>query len=283
VTGRYLGLHDDGGAPLLVLDDGGDPDPWAVTKVDLGSPDVREQVTSRTWADGTIDRSAWVGARGITIEATAVAGQDAVDDLRGWCHPSRRPWLHVELADWPGTRRIQVRGASITGDLTALQPDVQLQFKGPAGVLEDVDEQVVEVWPAATAEPGMREPLTFPFTFVAGNPPGAAELQVSGTAPAWPVIDLYGPVSSPVLHHLGADELVSFPLLSVLAGDFIRIDMGGRTITSLGDPGASRYSALDFSTSTWWPLTPGVNRVSLTCASAGSGAMARIRWRSRWL
>jgi hypothetical protein len=284
VTGRYLALHDDTGTPLLVLDDGGDDyDTWAVTKVDLGSPEVREQVTNRTWADGTVDRSAWVGARGITVEATAVGGQPAVEALRAWCHPARRPWLHIDLPTWPAPRRIQVRGVAITGDLTAVQPDVQAQWKAPAGLMEDISDRVVQVWPAVGTEPGMREQLSFPFQFPPGGLAGAAELVVEGTAPAWPVIDVYGPMVAPVLHHLGTDALMSFPLLTIAAGDFLRIDMGARTITSLGDPGASRYSALDFSTSSWWSLSPGVERVSLTCATAGAGSMALFRWRSRWL
>jgi Siphovirus-type tail component, C-terminal domain len=87
-------------APTLApidLDDT-DTEGFICQQWNVGPPDVREVVEPRTLADGTIDRTAFIGARAVNLTvivfpAKGLTVQGQIDRLRAFCRPSLRPTL----------------------------------------------------------------------------------------------------------------------------------------------------------------------------------------------
>ena len=69
---------------------------------------------------------------------------------------------------------------------------------------------------------------------------------------------------------------------TLAGGQFLDIDVGNRTV--LDQSGTNRYSAVNFVTSTWGGLVPGVNICRVDFDSGASGASKiRIDWRNAWI
>lgn len=285
----YLGLHDADGDALLVLDPGDTDGPFLVTKVDLGAVDVREDVIDDPSGDGTIDNTTATGAAAVTVELTAQGTDDRkpslwLDDLRALCLPSERNYLHLELDEWDGPRRILVRGAAAPRDLTDIQPDTQFQWKAPLGYLEDVDESEVTLLPVGTTITGLSEPVEELVFTPPASPGGAPPFQVGGGVRPWWELDIYGSATAPVLNF--GDWAVAFTSdLVIPAGHFVRVTpktSSGPQVSYDGDPDQDLYGALDFSATTWRRLTRGGNTAVLTAALYSAGFQAVLRWRNRW-
>ncbi len=274
-------LVDSAGTELLRMDP-----TWAeftLNRLDLGFPEVRAVSDPLAGGDGEVDSTQYVGARAITAALTLSRPVGPkLDLLRGLCHPGRRLWLHVARDDWDGERRILVRGndvAAVPANLTR----AQVGWRAPAGLLEAVAADSVTLSPVGNASGGAAYPLTYPVAFNPGLVPGAALLQVGGTVPAPPIIDIYGPCHDPLVRLIGTGEQVRL-LMPVAAGQFVRVDMTARTVLLNGDPNQSRYGRLDFATSSWWALSVG-NAVQVVFSPEGPGAgcQAVLRWRRKWI
>jgi hypothetical protein len=238
--------------------------------------------------DGTRDYTANTGSAGVSVELTAIgdAGlgpQGWLDQLRGLCHPRRRLYMHIKIDDWPEYRRILVRGATAPRNLTAVQPDVQFQWKAPQGWLEAVDEDNAELQATGGVTTGVSFPLSLPFSFPAESGVGGAPFTVGGQAPAWPTFDIYGPCTAPKLTNSFGQVIAFTSGLTVADGHFVRVQPKGQFGPLVADDAnVSQYRYLDFAQTSWWPLEPGENRITYTAASLGAGSRVVIRWRSRW-
>lgn len=274
---------DDSGNTLLTLDDS--PDVGLIlTSVDLGYATVRESMTPLSGQDGELDLTQYTGGRAITAEVgfPVTATGPLIDTVRGLMHPGRRMWLQVQMDDWTAERRIKVRGASLTAPTGPLPWTAQLGWKAASGTLEDVALSTTTLLPVGGASGGMTFPMTFPLAFQPGLVPGASVLSVSGTVGAPPTIDIYGPCSGPLFRVVDTGIEMSFPSLTINAGDFVHIDVAARTITVNNDPSQSRYSYLDFAASAWPLLPPGSPQVVFSPASSSAGCEAVVSWRSQW-
>ncbi len=259
---------------------------WAdfcLNRLDLGWPEVRSVSDPLAGGDGEVDSTQFVGARAITAALTLSRPVGPkIDLLRGLCHPGRRLWLHVSRSDWDGERRILVRGkdvAVVPANLTR----AQVGFRAPGGLLESVLPDTDILSPVGASSGGVDYPVEYPLEFDPVLVPVAALLNVGGTVPALPVIDLYGPCSNPVVRLLGTGEQIRL-LMPVAAGQFVRVDMAARTVLLNGDPNQSRYGRLDFATSSWWALPVG-NQVQVVFSpeAPGAGCQAVLKWRRTWI
>jgi len=150
------------GLPDLDLDDQAEGfvcEQWA-----LGPPDIRDVVESRTFADGTIDWTAFVGNRALTMtivcfptDTLSVQGQ--LDRLRAYCSPRRRPTLTWVIASDP-PRMVTMR-ANPGLDMEWSTPSFSWRRVGMSFVVPDsltwaTEDQMREVFPAGTGEVGRR-------------------------------------------------------------------------------------------------------------------------------
>ena len=280
-------LVDDAGGTILTLGD--ESLGTTLRTLDLGFPTVREQMTPLSGQDGELDNTQLLGSRGITAEVafqdTATAGA-ALDTLRGLMHPGRRYWLRVLMDGWSAERMVRVRGASFAAPTAALPWTGQLGWKAASPMWLDSALSQVTLNPSAQPGGGMSFPMSFPMSFQPGYVPGASILQVGGTVPALPVIDMYGPFSGALFRVVDTGLQLSFPTFTLAAGDYLHVDMQAKTITLNNDLSQSRLNRLDFSNSSGWPglaLPPGSPQVVFSPQSSSGGCQAVLSWRNSWL
>jgi len=70
--------------------------------------------------------------------------------------------------------------------------------------------------------------------------------------------------------------------LNLVAGEFVLLDSSTRTAYRNGDRAQPVLSSLNFSTSAWWQIQPGLNIIRYYPFSAGAGALAQISFRAAW-
>lgn len=261
---------------------------------DIGFPEARGVESFRVGLDGVDDRSAFHGARAVTLDATVVAGtpgtrQQILDRLSAFCHPRRRAYLYFQDEVTEAERRILLRGDGMSRPIS--RPGfvrVQLAFRAPDGVQESADE-VTEYAPASSGvEGGRTYPRTYPRVYVSTGIAGSAVIGNDGNTDALPVIRIYGPCTNPRIENDTVGKTLEFGNadagdLTIEAGSYIEIDVRERTVTLEGDASNSRYQYLDFAASEWWALEPGDNEVRFYPESFEAGCTAVLLYRHTWI
>jgi hypothetical protein len=132
-------------------------------------------------------------------------------------------------------------------------------------------------------------PFTVPFSLAAAPAPGSAIAQNLGNFESPPVAVLSGPVAGPSLSNLTTGETVSWPTLTLDAGDVAVIDFSTRQTwvnpsvisTTPGMPsGTGTYWSAAVG-SAWWQLAPGNNAIQLG-GETGSGCSAMLYFADAW-
>lgn len=262
--------------------------------LDLGDPITRVVANDAPDADGTIDTTAFTGARNVTLNVilNPDAGLWALKQrLRAFTAPRLRPTMFVqETADAPEQqitlRRSQFSHVIGDGPQPASSSDpgtatITVQWVAPLGILESVEEHVAVVYAAGTgAAVGRIYPLTFPRVYPPSPVLGVGTIVNAGNTDAYPLIRIYGPLTEPVFDNITQGKTFTFAGLTLLAGEFIEINTRTKTIYANGDSTISRYDKLVFPTSQWWTLSPGINLVRLHPATFTEGvSMAQLTWR----
>ena len=268
----------------LVLDDHAEG--WVCEELDIGAAVVRPVVGSRPRADGTADDTAHFGARAVSARLVLLPGEESTrekrDRLAAFCHPGLRPTMVFSQAGEP-ERRMVLRADQWSAPMT--HPDLvemQVQWVAPSGVMESTNQRLVISSPSGVA-PGWSPPLDPPLVFPAHVGSGPVLVMNQGSAPAGWQAAIFGPCTGPRLRNRTSGEDLSFPGLTIAAGDYLFIDQAGRTVTLNQDSAASRYSLLDFTVSTWFPFGPGGQLIEFTAESSAPPASAWILWRDTYL
>jgi hypothetical protein len=256
--------------------------------LDLGYPEVREDISDAPDTDGQIDLTTYYGGRVIAIELALLDTPLALaDQVRAFTSPAARPYLYVGEDEWGSERRARVRSAqaTITRQRGLLQTaTMQLQWKAPDGILEDATQQTISLpvfSPASST--GVRFPTTFAMSWPITMNTSAQTFPIQGSVPINWVGRLYGPCTGPRFSLDTTGETLSFPTLTLAAGDYLEIDTRNHTALVNGSPDASRLGQLDFAASTWWRLRPGTNTVRYNPVTVAGGAQAVLFWRPAWL
>jgi len=247
-------------------------------------------------ADGTRDNSQFLGQAAVTLSLGLVGNIGAQLDLLSLLnHPSRRPYLVIDDDEYPGgPRQIQLRFASKQGPYEAATYRImQLGYVGPTGVWEDQQPTVAVV-------PGAQPTLGGLAVGSAGLAIGSAGLAISssaagsassmlvyggGSVPRPFTARLYGPCTGPKLTNDALTipgqpngNLVFFDTLSIVAGNYVEVDTGGKTALLNSDPNQSVAGALDWANSDWWLLQPGQNLVRYHPTTADDVVTAVLAW-----
>lgn len=279
ITARLL---DVAGAELIRF---GPSEPVILNRFELGYPTARDSAVDLPGRDGEFDTTSYTGASAITMDLTIrdndVVSRDVwLDRVRRYAHPRLRAYLHVTKDGWGPERRMYVRGAGAPAvfEKPGFLP-VQVGYRAPMGVMEAATASTATLFPTASAAGGVDFALTFPLTFDPGNVDGSTVVTNNGTATAYPYVDIYGFCANPAIANLTTGEQVSFTGLTIQAGEFVRVDMQERVVLLLNDRGQSRYSLLDFTTSSFWGLSPGSSLIVFVPESPGSSCQAILTWR----
>lgn len=141
---------------------------------------------------------------------------------------------------------------------------------------ESADETLILGAALGTGGGGLTFPLTFPFTF---NPSTGGALTIAhvGTAPAKPVLEIVGGITTPQIVNPLTGERLAFTS-EVAAGDFLEVDLFAKTIRLNGT--VNRRNLLDRSQSTWFSIPPKTT-LDLILAGGSFDAGAHLRARMR--
>jgi hypothetical protein len=296
----WLDLYGDGSVTLQLED--GTAGYWC-SDLDLGYPVVRAVTNDRAVADGTIDRTQFMGSRAVaaSISAFANAGSMTVDQMAAlfarYMAPSARPILHYVL-DRPGNaeRVITLRAAGATWPVSGpgTRRDIQLAWVAPDPIIRDAVAQSEAAWSGSSATPGRAYPLTYPRQYPPGT--GAATTAIftsPGDVAVSPLLRIYGPITGAyaqlqAVPRTGATitRRIAFESSFVInAGDWVDVDCVAHTALVNSDPTQPVLDRLDFSDTTWPQImvAPYTNYLSLVGTSTNTTSQVHAIWSDGYL
>lgn len=293
----YLRLEAPGLDPLVIDLDAG----YEGVRLDLGDAVTREVVELAPDADGTVDSTAHIGARNVTLAVNVAPSSGlwaAVRRLKAFTHPRVRPTLYVQqTADAPmqmiGLRRSQWsdpigEAPRWNGLSEESERPVVVQWVAPLGILESAELHMVQVYAAGTSLSGRTYPVggrAYPRTYPASTPQGLLSVFHDGTTDAYPVLRLYGPINAGVpaavtIENVTQGKTIALANIEVAASDYVEIDTRSHTVRRNSDPTLSLYGKLNFAATSWWSLSPGDNLIRFRPATYTVAlTAAQIIWR----
>lgn len=241
--------------------------------LDLGSPDIRDQTSSRPNADGIDDQTMFMGGRAVVAEVSALAGAGArIDAVASafdpFMVPSARPVLHYVL-DRPGAaeRTLTLRAAGHSWPIAGpYQRDIHLQWVASDPYAYEPNDNTAAAWFGTPTETGRT--YTDPYYVRHGRDygniqeagPSVAYMLNGGDVPAYPMLRVYGPVSAPVITMGGgAGQVRTTPDFRVDAADYVTIDSAKHLAYRGDNPDDSVISWIDFQNTAWPVLPPHTN------------------------
>jgi hypothetical protein len=152
----------------------------------------------------------------------------------------------------------------------------QLTLSGPDPYTLGSTEQHVQILAGAAAgEVGMTDPLHDPMSS-ALNTTGQQSVFNAGDAPTWPRFTITGPITNPtILNNSTGEQIVLSYTLN--AGEWL--DVFPERGVILAQSTADRYSALNFTASTWFQLGSGTTDLRLLASSFSAPASLDAWWR----
>lgn len=242
---------------------------WVVKSVEVGAPQVRESVSNRPSAHGTIDRTRFVGSRAVTASVAAVAGplelRQLVDRLAPFLDIGRR--LTLTLGDGGDTRQLAVRSNGDTPipweHAGLLELSVGWVTVGEPFWLGTERATVLTPFAPAAAG-GPTPPVTPPLTLPNEDRATAGFVVNAGSAAAHWTATVYGPAVDVGVENLTTGKRVVLTGLVIGDGQVAVIDSLTKTVTVDGE---SRFSAVNATVSTWWTLPPGRSQLSVPTTS----------------
>jgi hypothetical protein len=133
----------------------------------------------------------------------------------------------------------------------------------------DVNTSVVATGAPSVIITGMPIPIPFPIPWsLVGSGSGTVAVTNAGDAPAWPVIDIAGPINAPSVRNGTTGKALYFDGLNLAAGETLTIDMNPAT-RSARVGGVSKFSALRFADSEFFSISPGATE-NITLSGTGT-------------
>ena len=267
---------------------------FRVSELDIGYPDVREDVDLRADQHGTVDMTRLFGARAITITGSIVPSaygsrQKTWHQLAPFLNPAARPTPTWQVDGDVNPRSVTIRPSDVSGPYSnPLVSAFHIGFKASDPLMYDSTVQIATAYANNyAAGAGRQYSLVFDRVYPPAAFPSVSVIN-QGDTTAYPKILLYGPATGPALYEYiaGVSAACGISFLSTFilgAGNYVEINCRTRTVFLNGDPGNSVYNQLSNQTS--WPyLPPGVITTWQLFASGTSNAtQAQIQWQNAYL
>lgn len=261
---------------------------FVATSIDLGWPAVRVVTNDRAQVDGALDTTARFGARGVTIALAAIDS-----DLGTWKAALARLSRFLAAGSRP-TLSLVIDGVTYT---MTLAPDVaaapfefpnharaQLAFRAPDPFLYSAAHEELSL-AAKPSTLGRVYPWTVPRIYpVSDAVSGFFEIDNAGAVDTWPTVEILGPMigAAFTLENTTTGDRFAMTTSTIDDGHRLVIDMLERTVRYDADPTLPRFSLIDFTTSRWVRLVPGVN-VLRFATDVATTALATVRWSDPFL
>lgn len=262
-------------------------------------PAVRAVTEDRVGSHGAFDTTLYLSAAAVTLNLLLYdpdgtpAQATFLDALGPLLGPGMRPSLIVGDDEWASLRQLTVRLDSMSkarSDPTNWP--VQITWAAPDGVWENTAQSVLDVpvtLPSTTGiivtnTTGLHISATNGLDMPPTSSPGEFQVTNPGTVASQWTAQLYGPATGPKLANDATGLTLEFTDHVVLpAGSFIALDSRARTALLNNNANSSVLTSLNFGTSSWWTLQPGVNTLRYYPTSGSAGAEAVVSYRSAWM
>lgn len=238
----------------------------------IGFPTPRDTTIKRSEGDGVIEpRDQYLDAKVPVLEGCIFGTVDTVPSA--WTN-----WTATQKVLLAALRTPKLCKWRSTG--TGVDLQAYMRVAGPCTPVLDTNEhgahyryqlilraadplaysqstQSVVASAPAVAVSGMPLPVIFPIPFGLIGTGGSVVATAGGTAPAWPLITITGPINGPVIRNDTQNKSVFFEGLNLGVGEQLVIDTNpaSRTAVVLG---VSKMGAIRYADSIFWGLTPGV-------------------------
>lgn len=260
-----------------------------VTQLDLGWPEVRAVADLAPGQSGSLDRTRLHGPRLVTITAqihgtSEASRRDVISQLGAYCHPGLRPVL-IDESDGRPARAIDLRVEEFSAPLIGeAVTETQVSWVAPSGLIRSAESSVVTVpVQRGTTAQGRTYSWSPDRDYPHADPPGIADVHVTGTAPASWRLRIYGYCTSPQVVTDTGDVLVAFGAGPVPQYQYWECDSVARTVRENSMPGADRRTHLDYVSTTWCPLQPGITTLTFEGDAPSVACQAEIEWFDQWL
>ncbi|WP_199930878.1 phage distal tail protein [Streptomyces sp. CB02923] len=247
-------------------------------------PDVRGDDSDRPNQHGTYSGPDYTGARVIQL-GLAIRGDDPTHlralkmALRAATQPGQTP-APLQLLDWDLLAYGKVRKRSIPYDAHYLWRvgEAAIEWYCPDPRLYSLAEHTASTTAYSPAA-GRTYPLTFPRSYGDAGSAGRITAYNGGSAEAYPVLRIDGPVAAPVIEH--TTGTLTFTAAAVLRqGEYLVIDTRARAVLLMGS--APRRDWVQGG-SRWPVLAPGPTEIAFRGAAlpgaSGQSALLTVTWR----
>lgn len=268
----------------------------AAQVLDVAAP-ARAVEEDRAGAHGSYDTTRFLTAAAVSLSlllfnGTTQTPEKFLDQLGPLLTPALRPYLIVNNDQWDQPRQLTVRYDSVSKPLSDVTNwPVQVSWKAPAGVWEGavLTAAAIQSFIASTTglEFGPSTGLVVTsagYVFPATSAPSPSQVTSEGNAASQWQAYLYGPCTGPRLANDSAGLTLEFTTdLTLNAGDYVLLDSSSQSAYLNSDPHSSVLQFLNFSTSDWWLIQPGLNIIRYYPSSADAGSEAQLSFRPAWL
>lgn len=260
-----------------------------VTRLDVGSPEIRGVVDRRPGRSGTDDHTTLHGARLVTITAQihdtpTWSRWEVLTRLGAYCHPGLRPTMLIET-DGRAARAIDLRAEDFSPPLVGQAvTEIQVSWVAPSGLIRSADPQIVTIPVQRDSTASGRSYDWSPDrSYPHADPPGLALVHQAGTAPAPWLLRIYGYCITPRIETDTGEVLVEFGTGPVPQHQYWECDSVERTVFENSLPTANRRNHLRYVESTWCELPPGDTTLLFTADNPAVPCKAEIEYYDQWL
>ena len=264
--------------------------------LDVAAP-ARAVTEDRVAAHGSYDTTRYLSAAAVSLSLLLYPGVTQtpelfLDSLGPLLAPGLRPNLIVTNDQWDQPRQLAVRFDSSAKPLSdPTNWPVQISWQAPAGVWEGsiLSTATVQSFIASTTglefDPSTGLVVTSAgYVFPATSAVSPSQVTSEGNAPSQWQAYLYGPCTGPRFANDSAGLTLNFTTDLVLnAGDYVLLDSATQSAYLNSDTNSPVLRFLDFATSDWWLIAPGLNILRYYPSDADAGAVAQLSFRPCWL
>jgi hypothetical protein len=239
---------------------------WLTGLSGLDSPEVRESADDLIGDDGGVHGDFFYGRRPIILEGnidgrpTNVERNQRMTRLQRASNATRRDSVLRWIVEGGVDQIVKVRRN---------QP---LRISG--GVLKEFQLAMV------SADPRIYAAQIQEQRFLPGVTTGT--ITNYGTMRTPPLMTVYGPATDIEVRNFTTGEaIIMAPSFTLTGSQSVTFDVANRT--AIRSDGVNVFSSVQFASTTWWEIQPGVNNPRLTATGTTGATSLLIQWQDAWI
>jgi hypothetical protein len=284
------------GSTSIDLDDRTSGSGIALSKKDIGAPEVREVTYALASADGVDDQTRYLGQRVVAITGKCFrdvpnngSRSIAWERMSHYLDPAKRITLQYQFdSDSPVRQASNLRMSQFSR--IASSPtgfDFTIQWKADPVVHETIQEAITLTPTGLIGGQGRSYSLSFPRMYPTSGAGSPGLAVTDGDYKTWPVYEIHGPCTNPVITMTDPGSGATLGIVAVHytipSGHYFYIDSRSRTVFYDGTSGSSYYQYLDFTQTVWSPMLAGSTQFTFVASGAQPGSYCKISWYDAYL